>query len=72
MKEVELDEIEMLLGLFKESDDLSGLTCSQIAKEMQSRYQIQCSEEDIFLLHEPDVYDVWYEDAYYYKNVLGL
>lgn len=72
LHKVELDEIEILLSLLSQTDDISELTCDQIASLMQEKYQIKCSGEEIFLLHEPDVKDVWYEDMYYYKNVLGL
>lgn len=72
LKEVELYEIEVLLGLLGGILDLTELTSDQIASEIQQRYSVKCSGEEVFLLHEPAVYDVWYEDAYYYKNVLGL
>ena len=72
LHKVELDEIEILLSLLSQTDDISELTCDQTASLMQEKYQIECSGEEIFLLHEPVVKDVWYEDMYYYKNVLGL
>jgi len=72
LDEVELDVIEMYLNMLKNDTDLSNLTCNNIASLLQERFNIQCGEEEIFLLHEPEVYDVWYEDSYYYKNVLGL
>lgn len=72
LREVELDELEAYLNIYKMLYSVDYLTCDQIANILQSRYQIKCSGEEIFLLHEPDVYDVWYEDTYYYKNVIGI
>ena len=72
LRKVELDEIEALLQLLSQMQNIDDLTCDQIASEIQSRFQVECSGEEIFLLHEPAVRDVWYEDTYYYKNVLGL
>lgn len=72
LRKVELDEIEALLQLLGQMQNIDDLTCDQIASEIQSRFQVECSGEEIFLLHEPEVRDVWYEDTYYYKNVLGL
>lgn len=72
LKEVELDEIEALLNIMLNYVDTSNMTSDQIASEIQLRYSVKCSGEQIFLLHEPEVRDVWYEDTYYYKNVLGL
>lgn len=72
LRKVELDEIEALLQLLSQMQNIDDLTCDQIASEIQSRFQVECSGEEIFLLHEPEVRDVWYEDTYYYKNVLGL
>lgn len=69
---VELDELEAYLNVYKALYSVDNLTSDQIARELSSRYQIKCSGEDIFLLHEPDIYDVWYENRYYYENVLGL
>lgn len=71
-REVELDELEAYLNLYKALYFVDDLTCDQIANTLSNRYQIKCSGEEIFLLHEPDVYDVWYEEKYYYENVLGL
>ena len=70
--EVELDVIEMYLNMIKNDTNLDNLTCSNIVSLLQKRFGIKCSEEEVFLLHEPQIYDVWYEDAYYYKNVLNL
>lgn len=72
LREVELDEIEALLNLYTQLYDVSNLTSDQIASEIQSKYQVKCSGEEIFLLHESDIRDVWYEDRYYYENVLGI
>lgn len=72
LRKVELDEIEALLQLLSQMQNIDDMTCDQIASEIQSRFQVECSGEEIFLLHEPEVRDVWYEDTYYYKNVLGL
>lgn len=72
LREVELDEIEALIGILGHIIDLNELTSDQIASEIQSRYFVKCSGEEVFLLHEPSIRDVWYEDMYYYKNVLGL
>lgn len=72
LKEVELDQIEILLSLISKTEDISELTCDQIANRIQEKYKVKCSGEEIFLLHEPVVKDVWYADTYYYKNVLGL
>lgn len=72
LREVELDELEAYLSFYKALYSVDDITCDQIANKLSERYQIKCSGEEIFLLHEPEVYDVWYEDTYYYKNVLGL
>lgn len=72
LRKVELDEIEALLQLLGQMQNIDDMTCDQIASEIQSRFQVECSGEEIFLLHEPGVYDVWYENTYYYKNILGL
>lgn len=72
LKAVELDELEALIDLLKQIEDISELSSDQIALRIQERFSVLCSGEDIFLLHESDIRDVWYEDTYYYKNVLGL
>jgi len=72
LREVELDELEAYLSFYKALYSVDDLTCDQIANKLSERYQIKCSGEEIFLLHEPDVLDVWYDSAYYYSKVLGI
>lgn len=72
LREVELDELEAYLSFYKSLYSVDGLTCDQIAKALSERYRIACCWQDIFLLHEPDALDVWYDDTYYYSKVLNL
>lgn len=68
-----LDEVELALGMLKiERPDLvEDKTYYQISKSLNERYQINSTEEDVFLLHEPTI-DQMEEDLRIQFATIGL
>lgn len=52
---VKIDEIELYLELLKKDNliDLEATTCKEIAELIQNNFGVVCTQQDIFLLHEP-------------------
>lgn len=71
LKQIEIDETELYLELLKSNEDINHLTNKEIANLIQDKYGVECSEQDIFLLHEPTLQDEIYDSEYFYKQVLG-
>lgn len=55
MSKIPLDELELYLQVLKnESPDLVNISSTtEIAVLINNRFNVNCSERDIFLLHEP-------------------
>lgn len=62
---VDLDELEAILHYLEEVEDIRELTSKQIADRIQQRFGIECKEEEIFLLHDPQVSNVIEHDVIY-------
>ena len=71
LKQTEIDEKELFLELLKTEQDINHLTYREIANLIQDKFGIECSEEDVNLLHEPTIDDMVYDSEYFYKQVLG-
>lgn len=68
-----LDEVELAFNLMKiERPDLvDNRTYYQIAKSLNDVYEINCTEDEIFLLYEPTV-DNLEEDLRVHFSSMGL
>lgn len=49
-KNIPLDELEVKLGLLNLIVDLDSLTSSEICKALSANFDVECSEQDVFLL----------------------
>lgn len=67
---VEIDEIELYLNLLKQEIKLDQYTSSEIAEMIRINFNIECTEQDIFLLHEPTIIDPVYETICIYKDFI--
>ena len=72
LKKVKLDEIEMCLELLKQDHPktIHNATYLEIATLIQNNFGVSCSEEQVFLLHEPTI-DQDMEDTQIHYNLLG-
>jgi len=57
LKRVELDELELCLELLKADNpnDINKATYKEIANLIQNNFGVVCTEQDMFLLHEPTI-----------------
>lgn len=74
LKKVEIDEIELYLELLKSDDPMTinSSTYSTIAEIIQSNFGVECSEHDIFLIHEPTIEELEEDLRSYYAGTLNL
>lgn len=74
LKKVEIDEIELYLELLKSDDPktINSSTYKAIADMIQDKFLIECTEEDIRLLHEPTIEEMEEDLRTYYSNTLRL
>jgi hypothetical protein len=71
LKKVELDELELYLELLKSDRDVNLLKCSEISEIIRNTYGVHCTEQDIYLLHEPTICEDIYDVECFYRNILG-
>lgn len=55
MSKIPLDELELYIQILKHEafELVNNSSCAEIAKLIENRFDVKCSERDIFLLHEP-------------------
>jgi len=73
LKHVELDELELYLELLKNDNpaDINKATYKEIANLIQNNFGVACTEQDMFLLHEPTIEQDRLSLEIHYR-VLGL
>lgn len=73
IKKTRIDEVELYLNLAKKEhpEIIEGKTYLEISKAINRAYKINCNEDDIFLLHEPTIYEME-EDLRIYFEAMGL
>jgi hypothetical protein len=71
LKRVKLDEIELFLELLKNDlgDQINAMTSKDIAALIQTNFDVVCTEQDIFLLHEPTIEQDCLAMEIYYKSI---
>jgi hypothetical protein len=74
LKKVKIDEIEMYLNLSiaQFPEVIKNLNYKEIAKYIENNYNVECSEDKVFLLYEPTIEQDIFDMESYYREVLGL
>lgn len=52
-----LDELELYLNILKANDpeEINNMTSKEIAEKIEKQFDVECSEQDIFTIHEPTI-----------------
>lgn len=70
MERIPLDELEVKIQLLKQEVDISNYTSTQICKLIQSNFNVDCDELDLFLLDTPKNINPVDEAIITYKDIL--
>lgn len=71
-KTVPLDQLEVMMQLVKiKNPELKSATYNEISKAVSKEFNVKCDEDDIFLLHEPQIDELEREAEIYYSNMLN-
>lgn len=73
LKRVQIDELELYLEILKADhpESIHNATFKQIANLIQNNFGVVCTEQDMFLLHEPTIDEDRISIEIYYK-ALGI
>lgn len=74
LKKVPIDEIELYLELLKSNnpEEINRSSYRVIAEMIECNFGVECSEHDIFLLHEPTIEEMEEDLRSYYDTTLNL
>ena len=69
LEKVQIDEIELYLNILKSEDFNYVNNCkySEIAEIIRKRFNVYCTERDIFLIHEPTLQENIIDIQEHYK-----
>lgn len=71
-KTVPLDQLHVMMQLVKiKNPKLKSATYKEISDAITKEFEVKCNEDDIFILHEPQIDELEREAQIYYSNMLN-